>query len=416
MAADKTLIAGAAAVAKAKGKLSNATLEAFTELGEDVESAIKLNLQNLQQGKENYEKEYTKDKNEILKNLNITLSDELANTIYNTDEVLNIISNPTKIALDLLESKGTYNFDFSTESLYDEKLTDSRNNSQKIIGIANNENEKRNSALKIINNPKFNPSPLVELTDEKYKIAKAHFNNEAKWVANPNNTNKTPNEFGYNIEDIGFVTTNEMDEAMQYYMQPDDSKDITDFIESSTARRFKAATNDTEANNILEDEKKKLFNNKDNLEKLVIYTSGLNKQTLKKQIEQNGDDYDNFLKRQGERYLIEQQKLNYKSPKPEEPEEDKYFEAKNFIQQIELPKGMTMTYYLNSPKFQLDAQNAGIIVEKQQVEDEEGNVKDTGKFLFAHMSNRASQNTPIIISPAEPLEAIKGRLSAIYKY
>jgi hypothetical protein len=413
MAADKTLIAGAAAVAKAKGKLSNATLEAFTELGEDVESAIKLNLQNLQQAKENYEKEYTKDKNEILKNSNTILSDELANTIYNTDEVLNIISNPTKIALDLLGSKGAGNFDFSTESLYNKELTDSRNNSQKIIGIANNENEKRNSALKIISNPKFSLSPLVEIDDEKYKIANAHFNNKAKWVANPNDTNKTPNKFGYSIEDIGFVTTNEMDEAMQYYMQQDDSKDITDFIENSTARRFKIATNDTEANNILEDEKKKLFSNKDNLEKLVIYTSGLKKQNLK---ERYGDDYDNFLKRQGEQYLIEQQKLNYKSPKPEEPEEDKYFEAKNFIQQIELPKGMTMTYYLNSPKFQLDAQNAGIIVEKQQIEDEEGNVKDTGKFLFAHMSNRASQNTPIIISPAEPLEAIKGRLSAIYKY
>ena len=52
MAADKALIAGAAKVAGAQSKLDNATLDAFTDLGGDIEEQVQLNLKNLQEQQE----------------------------------------------------------------------------------------------------------------------------------------------------------------------------------------------------------------------------------------------------------------------------------------------------------------------------------------------------------------------------
>ena len=52
MAADKALIAGAAKVAGAQAKVDYATTKAFTDLGEDIEEQVQLNLKNLQEQQE----------------------------------------------------------------------------------------------------------------------------------------------------------------------------------------------------------------------------------------------------------------------------------------------------------------------------------------------------------------------------
>ena len=52
MAADKALIAGAAKVAGAQAKVDYATTKAFTDLGEDIEEQVQLNLKNLQEQEE----------------------------------------------------------------------------------------------------------------------------------------------------------------------------------------------------------------------------------------------------------------------------------------------------------------------------------------------------------------------------
>lgn len=423
MAADKALIAGAAKVAGAQAKLDNATLDAFTDLGEDVMKGAESILASIQADEKARTEEYEKDKSDIADGA-IIIKDSLKGTKFFGAEGIGVIEDPSNLATQALNNN-PQNFDYN-EAIKDGKIQTSFMTANKYINVTSSELEKLNSDREVLSKD-FKISPLVDTNDEKYQMFSAHLKDKADWgsfVKNEKSQEKTTDNFGYKAVINGkevVYTPAQMDEARRYYFQKDDTGDVTDFIEDSTKRRFKTATNNTQANAIFQDEKKKLFANKENLEKLVVNTSGLSMQTLKNKY---GEGYDNFLERQGDKYLQEQQALHYTPPKVDEPDVDEYKNAKEFIAGLTLPVGIgarpiSNKAYFSSSKFQSDAQTAGIIFEPEmKIEGTGDDAKEvpTGNFLAAHMSNSASKQTPIRINPNEPLEAIQGKLEAIYLY
>ena len=425
MAADKALIAGAAKVAGAKAKLDNATLDAFTDLGDDVMKGAESILADIQAQEKARTEEYENDKNDINAG-GVVIPDSLKGTKFFGAEGMGMIEDPSNLATQALNNN-PQNFDYN-EAIKDGKIQESFMDANKYISVTSSELKKLNADREAFNED-FKISPLVDTNDEKYQMFMAHVKDKAEWgsfVTGPAKKigRKTIDSFGYKAVINGkevVYTPAQMDEARKYYFQKDDTGDVTDFIEDSTKRRFKTATNNAQANAIFEDEKKKLLANKENLEKLVVNTSGLSMQTLKNKY---GEEYDNFLERQGEQYLQEQQALHYTPPKVDEPKEDPYKNAKEFIAGLTLPTGVGMRpisnkAYFSSAQFQSDAQTAGIIFEPEmKIEGTGDDAKEvpTGNFLAAHMSNSASKQTPVRINPNEPLEAIQGKLEAIYLY
>ena len=423
MAADKALIAGAAKVAGAQAKVDYATTKAFTELGDDIMKGTESILASIQADEKARTEEYEKDKSDIADGA-IIIKDSLKGTKFFGAEGIGMIEDPSNLATQALNNS-PQNFDYN-EAIKDGKIQTSFMTANKYINVTSSELEKLNSDREVLSKD-FKISPLVDTNDEKYQMFSAHLKDKADWgsfIKNEKSEGKTVDNFGYKAVIDGkevVYTPAQMDEARRYYFQKDDTGDVTNFIEDSTKRRFKTATNNAQANVIFEDEKKKLFANKENLEKLVVNTSGLSMQTLKNKY---GEGYDNFLERQGEQYLQEQQALHYTPPKVDDPKEDPYKNAKEFIAGITLPAGVgarpiSNKAYFNSKQFQSDAQTAGIIFEPEmKIEGTGDNAKEvpTGNFLAAHMSNSASKQTPIRINPNEPLEAIQGKLEAIYLY
>ena len=425
MAADKALIAGAAKVAGAKAKLDYATTKAFTELGDDIMKGTESILADMQAKDKARTDEYNKDQKDV-NNGQIIINDSLKGTKYFGNEGMGMIEDPSNLATQALNNN-PQNFDYN-EAIKDGKIQESFNDANKYVNVASSELEKLNSD-RVALSKNFKISPLVDTDDEKYQMFLAHTKDQAEWGSFVSGVakkagRKTVDAFGYKAVINGkevVYTPAQMDEAREYYFQKDDSGDVVDFIDNSTKRRFKTATNNAKANAIFEDEKKKLFANKENLEKLVVNTSGLSMQTLK---DKYGEGYDAFLERQGERYLQEQQALHYTPPEVDEPDVDEYKNAKEFIAGLTLPVGIgarpiSNKAYFSSSKFQSDAQTAGIIFEPEmKIEGTGDDAKEvpTGNFLAAHMSNSASKQTPIRINPNEPLEAIQGKLEAIYLY
>jgi hypothetical protein len=369
--------------------------------------------------------EYENDKNDINAG-GVVIPDSLKGTKFFGAEGMGMIEDPSNLATQALNNN-PQNFDYN-EAIKDGKIQESFMDANKYISVTSSELKKLNADREAFNED-FKISPLVDTNDEKYQMFMAHVKDKAEWgsfVTGPAKKigRKTIDSFGYKAVINGkevVYTPAQMDEARKYYFQKDDTGDVTDFIEDSTKRRFKTATNNAQANAIFEDEKKKLLANKENLEKLVVNTSGLSMQTLKNKY---GEEYDNFLERQGEQYLQEQQALHYTPPKVDEPKEDPYKNAKEFIAGLTLPTGVGMRpisnkAYFSSAQFQSDAQTAGIIFEPEmKIEGTGDDAKEvpTGNFLAAHMSNSASKQTPVRINPNEPLEAIQGKLEAIYLY
>ena len=79
---------------------------------------------------------------------------------------------------------------------------------------------------------------------------------------------------------------------------------------------------------------------------------------------------------------------------------------------------MSNRAYFSSSQFRADARNAGIeFVPQMEIQGTGDDAKEvaTGKFLAAHILNPASVNFPVEINPNEPLEAIQGKLEALYK-
>jgi hypothetical protein len=79
---------------------------------------------------------------------------------------------------------------------------------------------------------------------------------------------------------------------------------------------------------------------------------------------------------------------------------------------------MSNRAYFSSSQFRNDARNAGIeFVPQMEIQGTGDDAKEvpTGMFLAAHILNPASVNFPVEINPNEPLEAIQGKLEALYK-
>lgn len=428
MAADKALIAGAAKVAGAKAKLDYATTKAFTELGEDIlENSQKVQA-DMAEAQNELNDLYDEDQSEIRTNA-LTLDEDVNVSIFGTDETVKKMDDAATAATEELDRVGARSFDFYDESKKG-KIFELRREAQKMSSITNSELDKLNESKKMINDG-FEISQFTEIKNEKYIIYSQYLKGNAKWRSGEKT--KKADRFGYEIEMNGtkrFVTRSEMDDARKYYFQKDNSAEFANFLEDSTARRFKSATTNAEAEIIFNDEKKTLDSDIDNLEKFVINRMGPNttKDGLKNRLTKKGVfdkvGYEELLKDYGGTFLREQQALHYKPPKVDKPDVDEYKNAKEFIANLAIPSAprggqMSNKAYFSSSQFQSDAQTAGIIFEPEmKIEGTGDDAKEvpTGNFVVAHMSNSASKQTPIRINPNEPLEAIQGKLEAIYLY
>ena len=437
MAADKALIAGAAKVAGAKANLDYATTKGLTDAADEIVKASESILTKMQETQDAYTKLYEADVDDINKNQYNT--DKLVGGLFMNEHGLKVIQEPTGLAMDELKKQGAQTFDF-TEALKGGILQEAHQNSQKYVNIANGENDKLNEDKKIFNK-NYKKSPLVEISDERYKMFMALHKGEANWgpftepilgksgegkLRGRNNADKFKYKVNIDGKDV-YYTTAQMDEARRYVFQRNDSQSIRDVIEDSSERQFKTAANNKQANGILDKEKESLFKDKERLEKLATNLSGMDIDALKEAFIKDGKfdeiGYKKQLEEIGGRFLQEQMDLHYTPPEVDEPEEDKYIEAKNFITNMALDTGEkkynSVKAMFEDTEFVLNAQNAGIVIEPEIIIEGTGDDATevpTGYFLAVHMSNTASSKYPIRISPSEPIEAVKGRLAGIYKF
>ena len=323
MAADKALIAGAAKVAGAKGKVDYATTKAFTDLGEDILE----NSQKVQADMEEAQNElndlYDEDQSEIRTNA-ITLDTDVATSMFGTPDVVGVVEAPSTAATAELDRVGGRSFDYYDESKKGD-ISDKRKEAQIMVSITNGELGKMNESKKIINDG-FEKSQFTEIKNESYIIYSQHLKGTTKWVKGEE-TGKS-DRYGYELEDGTFVTRSDMDKHREYYFQKDNSAEFANFLEASTKRRFKTATTNEKAEIIFNDEKKTLNSDINNLEKFVINRMGPNttKDGLKGQFTKKGVfdkvGYEKLLKDYGDTFLREQQALHYTPPKAPEVEEE----------------------------------------------------------------------------------------------
>lgn len=427
MAADKALIAGAATVAGAKAKVDYATTKAFTELGEDIfENSQKVQA-DMKEAQNELNDLYDKDLSEIRTNA-YTLDTDVATSMFGTPDVVGTVDAPSTAANEELDKVGARGFDFYDASKKGD-IAKKRKEAQMMVSITNAELDKLNESKKIINDG-FEKSQFTEIKHESYIIYDQYLKEKTKWVKGEE-TGKS-DRYGYELEDGTFVTRSEMDKHRQYYFQKDNSAEFANFLEDSTKRRFKSATTNAQAEIIFNDEKEKLNSDIDNLEKFVINRMGPNttKDGLKGRYTDNTtgafdkEGYEKLLKDYGGTFLREQQALHYTPPKVDKPDVDDYKNAKEFIANLAIPNAprggkMSNKAYFGSKQFQSAAQTAGIIFDPEMIIEGTGDdAKEvpTGEFVAAHMSNSASLKTPVRINPNEPIEAIQGKLAAIYLY
>tara|TARA_R110002020_G_scaffold205415_1_gene410004 strand:+ start:383 stop:1678 length:1296 start_codon:yes stop_codon:yes gene_type:complete len=331
MAADKALIAGAAKVAGAQSKLDNATLDAFTDLGGDIEEQVQLNLKNLQEQQEANDK---------------AQGEQYASVETNTPDVPGpLVGGPMEHIIRDEETQYTkYGFEQATgfevgneAVLNDPVLKEKRKTLETTIAISNRENdyaiESRANYLKNSKGRHIDPTSLNSI------LATSIYNGEYEWGKNT----KT-GKMEYTVDGKKY-TIAEARAAMDEVSSPDISGDVFKGIQNNTKEAFKGALNDLQVKNVMKNFKRTLdpisvdengetivdengnpLINKQNLKNAETFyigqNLGISVGALRKQYKDE-KQYVSFLSDQIDSYLTSQKNQHYTPPEvPEVEEED----------------------------------------------------------------------------------------------
>ena len=311
MAADKALIAGAAKVAGAKAKLDNATLNAFTDLGEDIGQAAENILATMQENEE----ARTNAINEGLSTINsqsIKPPNDHAGTLYDTPLTQEIYNKPVGTLTNVLNIQGA-NFNYDAQATQNKDVIDQQKAAQTMTNVVTSEMEKRNGYLATVQDAGFKYSPFHDIESEEGKAVQAYLDGTVKWE--PKEPGGDPNSYGYKVGNK-FYTTAQMQKIVGNATAPDNSKEVFDFLDNSSKRSFKTATNNKEANVISARIKSEILANENTLNNFLVHRAGgMSLQTLKGQ---PGFKAENEI----DRFINEQRAMHYDAPEPVEVEEE----------------------------------------------------------------------------------------------
>lgn len=330
MAADKALIAGAAKVAGAKAKLDTATLDAFTDLGEDIQEAVQLNLKNLQAAQE---------ANDAFQNEQYA-SVESSVPAFPED----LAGGPMESAVRSAETQYTnYGFQKAKQSkvgdetfdellLSDPILKENRKNLDTVIAVSKRENDYITESRK--NYLKNSKGRHIDPTSENSILGTSIYNGNYEW-----GKNKETGKMEYTVNGKKY-TIAEARAAMDEISSPDNSEAVFDSVKNNTKEAFKGALNNIQAEEVVKDFKRNLdpvneikgetVINKQNLKNAESFYIGQNPGvsvgTLKNQYTKDGKfnekEYASFLSDQIDGYLTSQKNQHYTPPEAPEVEEE----------------------------------------------------------------------------------------------
>ena len=325
MAADKALIAGAAKVAGAKAKLDTATLDAFTDLGSDMEEAVQLNLKNLQEAQEandNFQNEqYASVESSIP-----TFPEDLTGGPMES-AVRNAETRYTQYGYQKVKQSQAGDQTFNELLLSDPTLKENRKNLDTVIAVSKRENdyitESRENYLKNSKGRHIDP------TSENSILGTSLYNGNYEW-----GKNKETGKMEYTVNGKKY-TIAEARAAMDEISSPDNSEAVFSSIKNNTKEAFKGALNNLQAEEVVKDFKRTLnpfieINgektiNKDNLKNAESFYIGQNPGvsvgTLRKQYKDE-KQYAGFLSDQIDNYLASQKNQHYTPPEAPEVEEE----------------------------------------------------------------------------------------------
>lgn len=327
MAADKALIAGAAKVAGAQAKLDYATTKAFTDLGEDMESQIQLNLKNLQEKEEANTTFQTKQYNSVLNSVP-PVPEDMVGTPFEIN-IRNTTDTYAKYGTGLVSEAEAGSQTFETRQLTDPKLQEYQKDMQNVTAISIRENDYITKSqveyLKNSNGRHIDPSsPNSILATTVYK-RDFKFDGKDTYTVN----GKEYSSF-------------EVRAAMDEVSSPDISEDVFNSVKNNTKDAFKGALNNLQAEQVVKDFKRTLnpfFEvdgeksiNEQNLKNAETFYIGQNPGVSvgalrnqykdKKTGEFQEDKYADFLSTQIDSYLTSQKNQHYTPPEAPEVEEE----------------------------------------------------------------------------------------------
>ncbi len=329
MAADKALIAGAAKVAGAKAKLDTATLDAFTDLGSDMEEAVQLNLKNLQEQQEANDK---------------AQGEQYASVETNTPDVPeDLVGSPMENIIREEEAKYTkYGFEQAKgfqvgdeAVLNDPVLKEKRKNLETAVAISNRENNYIIESR--VNYLKNSKGRHVDPTSKNSILGTSLYNGNYEW-----GKNTETGKMEYTVDGKKY-TIAEARAAMDEISAPDISGDVFKGVQNNTKEAFKGALNDLQVKSVIDNFKRTLdpvsvnkdgstLINTQNLKNAETFYIGQNpgvsvgalrgQYTDNKTGVFNEENYADFLSTQIDSYLTSQKNQHYTPPEAPKVEEE----------------------------------------------------------------------------------------------
>lgn len=306
MAADKALIAGAAKVAGAKAKLDNATLDAFTDLGEEIGQHAENVLASMQENEE-ARNEAIDEGLSTINSQSIKPPNDHVGTLYDTPLTQEIYNKPVGTLTNVLNIQGA-NFNYDAQTTQNKDVMDQQKTAQTMSNLVTSEIEKRNGYLATVQDAGFKYSPFHDIESEEGKATQAYLDGTAKWE--PKEPGGDPNSYGYKVGNK-FYTTAQMQKIVGNATASDNSKEVFNFLDNSSKRSFKTATNNKEADVISARIKSEILANENTLNNFLVHRAGgMSLQTLKSQ---PGFKEENEI----DRFISEQRAMHYNAPSAE---------------------------------------------------------------------------------------------------
>lgn len=325
MAADRALIAGAAKVAGAKAKLDNATLDAFTDLGDDIQEAVQLNLKNLQESEE----ANTNFQNEMYNAVESSIP-SIPESLVNTPFELNIRNSTDEYAqygTGIASQAKAGSQTFETRQLTDPKLQEYQKNMETVTATAIRENnyitESRENYLKNSKGRHIDPTSANSILATNIYNRNFEFDGKNEYIVEGKKYSRS-----------------QVRAALDEVSSPDISEDVFNSIKNNTKEAFKGALNNLQADQVVKDFKRTLnpffeikgetVVNKQNLKNAESFYIGQNPGVsigaLKSQYTKDGKfnekEYAGFLSDQIDGYLTSQKNQHYTPPEAPEVEEE----------------------------------------------------------------------------------------------
>ena len=323
MAADKALIAGAAKVAGAQANLDYSVTKGLTDVGNDMEEAIQLNLKNLDE-QETKNTNFQNEQKALVLDTQVRLPDILDGT------------SKAKLVKDAGQDYATMGFSLFNDSkaggnTYNDEIAENpdfqaaeaKMQNTKNVALRQHNAEIEFKELYVANNNGRHIDPK----DKDSILANAVWTEKAKYVR------LESGNFGYNFNDEQY-TLQQVNEAMQNVSRPDNSKELYTTINRTSEEAFKGAESNSDANSTATEIKRTLdpLVDPNNIRNAELFYIGQNPTlsvgalrgtfTNEKTDVLNEGEYNTFLSGQVNSFIDDQKNMHFTPPEDKIDEVD----------------------------------------------------------------------------------------------